>query len=202
MNLQEAANDLGDIMDQVRIMLCEHGMHHSCIDAAALLTKVLHRVGKSKAYRLTVNVRLINAAFQRYVEAHGFPQDEATARDCNDAGGATIILGRDAPEIPEGNWPGHLVVIVPYAFGDRHALLDPSITQAEWPEFGITLRPLCLRVGDEFVKGKKEAKFKVNGTLMIYDAYPDDHTYNDDGDCMEKDGIDMAVALVLRRLGR
>jgi hypothetical protein len=45
--------------------------------------------------------------------------------------------------VPEGKWLGHLVVIVSGAFGEQHALLDLTITQADQPEWGLHLQPLC-----------------------------------------------------------
>lgn len=202
MNSRETESALAAIMPEVRRMLEEHDMHHSCIDAGALLTKVLQEVGFLNAYRLTVNVRIINEAFRQYVDTYGFPSDEASGKACDDAGGATIILGKEATEIPKGNWPGHLTVIVPSAFDTKHALLDPAITQANWPEFGIVLPPLCLKVTDDFVSGGRSASFEVNNTLLIYDAYPNDRSYNDDGDCMAKEHFDIAVSIVLKRLER
>lgn len=196
-------NALTAIVPEVRQMLEEHKLHHSCIDSAALLTHVLHATGFRDAYRLTVNVRIINEAYRKYVETYGEPTNEATGKACDDAGGARINLGKDSEdlgEVPEGNWPGHLTVIVPKAFGDRHALIDPSITQANWPEYGIVLPPVCLKVTDDFVAGQRPAPFEVNKTLLIYDAYPKDDSYNRDGDCMNKDGIETAVAIVLKRL--
>lgn len=199
---KEIEQAIHDIMPEVRYMLEEHGMQHSCIDAASLLTKVLHTVGISNAYRLTVNVQAVNEAFRRYVDTYGPPADEAAHQACFDAGGAIAVVGRDATDIPKGNWAGHLTVIVPGAFGDKHALLDPSITQADWPEFGIVLQPLCLRADQDFVSGMRSARYEIGNVLLIYDAYPDDHSYNDGCDCMVKDGIDTAVALVLKRLER
>ena len=190
---------IDEIISIVLDELDDYGFRHHCIEASALLTRVLHGAGMPKAYPLTVGVRLINEAFRRYVDAHGMPHDEAGGKACYDAGGPTIILGKDAPEVPEENWTGHLVVIVPDAFGEKHALLDPTITQANWPEFGIVLPSLCLKVTEDFVLGGRPANFEINKTLLIYSAYPDDRSYNDHGDCMKKEGLDEAASIVLRR---
>lgn len=97
-------------------------------------------------------------------------------------------------------WPGHLVVVVPRVFEDRNALLDLTIVQAHKPEWDISLQPLCLRVNDDFVCGRTPHNGKVNGSLVIYDAYPDDHSYNDDGNWMAIKGLDEAASNVVRRL--
>ena len=196
----EFQNGIQKIMPQIVYMLKEHDMEHHCIQGAALLTKVLYRTGVSNAHPLTVGVTILNEAFLRYVDEHGAPLDAAARQACNDAGGAQFIVGRDATDIPEGRWPGHLVVIVPGAFGQKHALLDPTITQANWPEVNINLQPICAEVTNDFVSGVVPARLRINGMLLNYEAFPDDHSYNDDEDCMTKDGLDGAVATVLHRL--
>lgn len=175
-------------------------MHHSCIDSAALLTRVLHAIRVRRAYRLTVGVKIHNPAFCSYVEEHGFPSDKATAKASDDAGGLTIVLGKEAENIPEDRWPGHLTVIVPIAYGERHALLDPSITQLDDPKYGIKLQPLVLPVTADFVSGERASSFKVNKSLLRYQAYPDDHSYKDGSDAMQKAGIDAAVSEVVAKL--
>lgn len=89
--------------------LDSYGFGQHCIEAASLLTRSLHGAGMPSAYPLTVGVRLLNEACQHYVDAHGPPQDDAGRKACNDAGGAIVVLGKDAPEVPEGRWAGHLV---------------------------------------------------------------------------------------------
>ncbi len=210
MSPQDMLSTIGEIMPIVVNTLNSYGFRDHCIQGSALLTTVLHRAGMPGAYPLTVGARILNEAFQRYVDIHGMPLDEASGKACDDAGGVTIILGRGAPEvspdqlqIQEDKWLGHLAVIVPGAFGEKHALLDPTITQAHRPEFGVVMQqPLCSRVPEEFVLGGRIAKFDVNKTLVMYQAYPDDRSYNDDGDCMKKPGLDEAASMVLRRMRR
>ena len=202
MTPDEMQKAISEIIPVILDELYKCKIQHHCIQASALLTKVLHEAGISKAYPLTVGALLYNEAFQRFVDTHGFPHDEASGKACDDAGGLTICLGKGAPEVPEGYWPGHLVVIVPNAFGEKHALLDPTITQVNRPEFGIELQPLCLKVTEDFVLGNRVAKDEINKTLLGYTAYPDDESYNDGGDCMKKDGLGEAVSLVLQRIKR
>jgi len=200
MEQSEIQRILGSAVPVVLEELRDYGFEGHCIEASSLLMKVLHGLGLTNSYRLTVGVRLINEALRLYVAEHGMPHDEATGKACDDAGGATVILGRDAPEVPEGTWKGHLTVIVPNAFGPKHALLDPTITQANWPEYGIEVPPLCLKVTDDFLSGEREAKFDICETLLIYSAYPDDVTYEARGDCMQNEGFDEAVRAALDRI--
>lgn len=180
--------------------LHSYGFSQHCIQAGALVTKVLHGLGMDKAYPLTVGVRLINQAFRRYTENHGFPEDDASRAACNRAGGAYVLLGKDAPDVPEGNWRGHLVVIVPCEPDTKHFMLDLTIPQANWPEFGIVVSPLVTRVTDHFVSGSRPAEFNAGKTLLIYDAYPEDHSYNDEGYIINDPSFEEAVSGIVRRV--
>ena len=201
MDIHESARHLGAISDEVSRELAENGLEYHCIHGSALLTRVLHQIGFPDAYPLTVGVRIFNSPYQQWAERHGSPEDEAAAKACGDYGGAAILLGKGTEGmVPEERWAGHLVVIVPGAFDDRHALLDLTIVQAHKPDWGIELQPLCLRVSDQFVSGRIPYKGRVNGSLLIYDAYPNDHSYNDDGDWMAITGLDEATSSVVRRL--
>jgi hypothetical protein len=77
----------------------------------------------------------------------------------------------------DGNWPGHVAVIVPGVFGDRHAMSDMTITQAEKVDWQIHLQPLIAPVSDAFVTGDKEFKPEVNGCLIVYKAFPADRDF-------------------------
>lgn len=198
----ESYEILQRISDEVFDDLECRGLHHSCIEGSALLTSVLRRVGFVDAYPLTVGVTIFNKAHQDWVKAHGAPTDEASCRACDAAGSMTIVIGKGAEHmVSEDRWAGHLAVVVPAVFGDRHALLDLTIVQAHRPEWGIVLQPLCLRVRDQFVSGKDPGNFLVNGRLLRYTAYPDDHSYSDTGDLMAIARLEQAAAKILSRLG-
>jgi len=165
------------ICEGVDRILMSVGKSRSCIDGAALLTKSLHLMGYAKAYPLTVDVQIHNAAFLTWVGEHGIPDDDESADASNDAGGCTICIGKNAEGLDDG-WPGHLVVIVPNMFGEHHLLLDPTLKQADRPEFGIVLQLICSGVTNDFVRGVEPFQISnMNGSLVRYDAYPDEHTY-------------------------
>lgn len=170
--------DLGRICDEVSRMLRYNGHENACITAAALLARVLHILGYTNSYPLTVCVKIFNAAFQRWAEKHGGIDDEASEEACYDAGGFEINVGRGAPEA-EDQWAGHLSVLIPKYFDERHALLDLTIIQADRPDVQIVLRPLCLKADDVFIDGKRPLSVLCNDCLLDYQAYPDGHTYGD-----------------------
>jgi len=161
---------------------------------------VLRKVGISDIQQLTVGVTILNPAYQDFVKKHGVPTDEASKTAFNHSGAAAVRLGKDAPEVPEGTWPGHLVVIVSGAFWETPALLDPTITQVDKPGWGIHLQPLCLKVSDDFVAGRRPANFEVNGSKLKYTSYPDDHSYGDWSHFMAREDIERAASEVVRRL--
>lgn len=178
--------------------LDERGLRHHCIETAALLTKVIHESGMPNAYPLTVSVQILNGSLKTYLDTHGVPHDEAT-RSAAAAAGAPIILGKLAPEVPEGYWAGHLVVVVPGAYGEKHAMLDLTISQVNTPESGMLLQPLCLKVTEEFLC-QSPVSFEVNKALLTYYAFPEDESYNENGMFMGQKGFDKAVSTVLDRL--
>lgn len=165
------------ICDRVDRVLVAVGKSRSCIDGAALLTKALHLSGYTAAYPLTVDVHAYNAAFLGWVKEHGLPQDDESADASNDAGGCTIHIGKGAAGLDDG-WPGHLTVVVPNMFGKHHLMIDPTLKQADRPEFGIVLKLICCTVLDDFVRGIEPFQLGgMNGCMVVYDAYPDEHTY-------------------------
>jgi hypothetical protein len=91
-------------------------------------------------------------------------------------------------------------VIVPGAFEKKNALLDPTITQADRPDLDIHLQPLCLAVSNDFVSGRRPVSFEVNGMLLTYTAYPDDHSYGDWSHFMAMEDIELASSEVVSRL--
>jgi hypothetical protein len=200
MNPQEIQSALAAIVPETVQMLAKHGFQSHCIEGAALLTKVLQKVGFSATRQLTVGVKILNPAYREFVKTHGIPKNEASKTAFNDSGAAAVLLGKDAPKVPDGYWAGHLVVIVPGAFGEKNALLDPTITQADRPDLDIHLQPLCLAVGEDFVSGRRPVSFEVNGMLLTYTAYPGDHSYGDWRHFMAREDIERAASEVVSRL--
>lgn len=182
-------------------MLAEHGFESHCIECAALLTKVLQKVGVSGTRQLTVGVKIVNPALRQFVEGYGPPLDEPSLTASNDAGAAMIVLGKGADVVPEGIWPGHLVVIVPGAFAQSAALLDLTITQASKPDWGIHLQPVCVKINEDFLSGRNPTSFTLNGSVLKYTAYPEDHSYGDWGHFMARPDIDQAASTIVSRLG-
>lgn len=172
-----AAMGLDDVVQEVGRELAKNERPCSCIPASALLISVLHRRGFHDAYRLTVKVQIFNRI--QWLKTHGLPNDEASCKAYNDAGGAFVSVGEG--EVPDGHWSGHLVVIVPNTSEDQHTMLDLTIDQAHKPEWDIDLLDKVLRieVDDQFVSGKAPRQCEVNGLLLIYRAYPDDDSYRD-----------------------
>jgi hypothetical protein len=181
--------------------LDEHGLQSHGIEGAALLTTALQEVGIAGARPLTVGVTILNPAYWAFVKAYGPPRDEVSPAACHDAGGAIVVLGKGADPVSGAIRPGHLVVIVPGAFGGNDALLDPTITQADRPDWGIHRRPLCLKVSDDLVSGRSPANFEVNGSLLRSTSDPEDRGYGDWGQFLRRDDIDRAAAAVVSRLG-
>lgn len=70
--------------------------------------------------------------------------------------------------IAPGFWSAHLAVI------DRRALLDLALDSASSPTLGFELEPLSITVPPGFARGGVPAETEVNGTLVRYEAHPED----------------------------
>lgn len=176
------------------------GQTTSCISCAGILLRVLHRLGYEEALPLTVRVQIWNKAYTDWFQTHGDPEGNPEAVErCNAKGGLRIFVG--VGEDSEGGWPGHLVVILPNAFGDQHALLDFTIVQANQPAFDVVLQPACLKVSSEFVSGEKPFLTGHNGCMLGYKPFPDDESYTETEAWTRTEGLDDAAANVLMRMG-
>lgn len=178
MDLQQLALAIQAVSEPVRLELERIGEQHSCILAGAALIEALKRKGYQKAYPLTVRAIIVNPLLVDRVLQSGFPSDEKVKKQWVEEGGRWIGLG-SGPEGPgRGQWDGHLAVIIPQQFGDRHALCDLTLPQADKPDWGINLCPLLLRVSDSFVNGSASFKAPVKGSLVTYWAFPNDHSFD------------------------
>ena len=50
------------------------------------------------------------------------------------------------------------------------------------------------------MSGEKDFKCEVEGSFLIYDAYPDDESYNDGGNWMAIKNLDKVAANVVSRI--
>lgn len=110
------------------------------------------------------------------------------------------LVGKAASHVPEGQWAGHVVVIVPTRDTSKFFMLDPTITQVNHPEHEIDVPPLVLRTSAKFVSGESDSPIWPNGSLLIYKAYPHDKSFNQHGDCLESEGLDEASKIVVSRI--
>jgi hypothetical protein len=98
-------------------------------------------------------------------------------------------------------WPGHLTVIIPNLLAEKHLMLDPTIIQANHPGTGIDIPPLAALVMDDFVSGEKVRKMTVNGSTLLYKAFPDDKSYQEKSNWEKLIASPHVVDRVLARLG-
>jgi hypothetical protein len=169
---------LSDVCAAVTEFLESYGQQDHCIDGSVILASVLHELGYPEAYPVTVRVRILNRALIDWIETHLDTNPGGEALVCDDDQAIEMKLGDEAAG--DGRrWGGHLAVIIPYFFFDQHALLDITIGQVNRPEFGVLIPPLCLRIGNEVSEGKRVATIEVNDCHVIYQAFPNDHSFGD-----------------------
>jgi len=197
------ATDIYSIVQAVQNVIAANDLEDHCIHTSALLAKAFHAYGYPDAYLLTVGVQIFNPAFLAWVKKHGPPETPEQAAACDDSGGVTIHLGagHDQP-IDEDRWKGHLVVVVPNAMDGRDCMFDLSVPQVNKHGYGIVLQPVMavLKPEGSFVHGETPMIPDMNGSRVRYMAYPEDKSFNNDGDCMTIPGIDVALQLVAQQL--
>jgi hypothetical protein len=165
------ANIVEATMDELAIA----NEQHSCIMATAVLLEVFRARDVNGAYPLTVKPRILSPAFVERLKAKPFPSTDKQIADWTAAGCSMVAIGHGDPT-PD-NWPSHLVIVVPNAFRGKALVIDPTITQASIPEWGIELRPLMFPAPDSFLLGDTEFKAPVNGSMVVYMAFPLDRSY-------------------------
>lgn len=177
-------------------------MHKSCIHSSALLLRVLHETGFPEAYPLTVDVAVFNDAAQKHLNTHGMPKGDEGYKLFNEAGCMLLMIGMGSTTTLDGKegWDGHLVVVVPKLNGDRHAVIDLTIVQLDMPHWNVSMQPMGSGVGDAFVSGASPSIFKRDGLTFQYQARPDDHSYAEDRELFEIEGLERAALNIIKNL--
>ncbi|HCO22447.1 MAG TPA: hypothetical protein DIT97_05065 [Gimesia maris] len=199
MNKYKGVEGINQITEAVFYCREKWEMERSCIEGSALLAKVLRRLGYSNAYLLTVHIQINNGALQRWADENGISDVEVDVLECEIESAFQIQIGKGV--FSADRWPGHLVVVVPAVLENQHVVIDMTILQANLPDRNIIIEdPVTFYTAETFVTGETLYKFDINNARFIYEAYPEDKSYNDDHDCMELDGIDEAESYVLKLL--
>lgn len=167
-----------EVIRATATVLIEIGCIDQCVPGSAILLKTLQELGYSKAFPLSVGVRIVN------------PSRPNTG----------IMLGKGTDPIP-GKWPGHLVVVVPNHDGDDHLLIDLTLVQVNGQVADIELDPFLGMVDDAFVKGRQPNGVTTNGCELSYEAFPADDSYVRDTNFTRVEGLDRAVGMIIERLG-
>lgn len=174
------------------------GESHSCIMAAAVLIDVLNAKGMKEAYPLTVKSKIFDPKFASRLKREPFPQTPELLDEWMADGCSMVTIGHG--EGSSRQWPGHLIVIIPKALGGRNAALDLTVTQANVPAWGIELIPLMMAVPDEFLTGAKWFRAPVNGSIVIYEAFPEDRSFEETPLWSKKKRRNSIVKRILSRL--
>jgi hypothetical protein len=183
------------------LVIKELGLVKSCISGSAILARALHRFGYLDAYRLSVGVQVHNPATREWVEEYGGPPTNEAEQAAFDASDAFLITIDKTSPVTDLQWAGHVAVVVPNTRQDRHTFVDLTIPQVNRPDRGVLLRPVIAPVTDQFVNGEDQFAPMVDGSLLIYDAFPDDDSYNVKGDCMTDQELEPTVEKIIKRLG-
>jgi hypothetical protein len=189
--------DLRRIFKTTPYVLRQIGVGNKCVPASAILMKTLHRCGYPDAYPLSVRLEIMNAAMHAYVATHGRPGPHETNAELASSGALCSTVGN-----PLGSdWAGHMGIVVPDYFDERHAFMDLTLMQANVPERGIQTGPVCVEAPQRFVDGIDLLPVSAYGCHLTYEAFPADHGYDEGTNWMKMRGLDRAVQMVIDRLG-
>jgi len=197
-------DEVMNIVGAVQQIMKKIGIEHHCIEASALLASVFHRRGFPDAYLLTVGVEILSPTFIKWIDEHGFPETDEQQEACDAAGGRVIHLGAGHDqEVAQGQWKGHLIVVVPNCMDGRDCMFDLALPQVNSVASDINMKPLVTKLNPDgsFVDGNEKMTKLMFDCSVRYTAYPKDKSFNSEGDCMQKQGLDLAVADVQELLG-
>jgi hypothetical protein len=153
------------------------GEQDSCIFAGAVLVELLRSRGYRNAYPLTVKPIVLNPNFAMRLRTEPFPRNALARAKWADEGCPMVSIGAYGAVSTRDIWAAHLAVVLPNFFGERHLMCDLTIIQANRPEWKIYLRPVFLRVPEAFVSARTTYRAWVNGSTIIYRAFPRDKSY-------------------------
>lgn len=144
-----------------------------CIVATRIIIEVLKKLHFKDVKAFVVEANVFNEA---YLTKGRTPQNEEEAQEWLKEGAWQIVLG-DRVEKIKGKWPGHLVTLINGMY-----IFDIALWQACRPHKNIILDPLLTKVPEDFVTGEDKCQLLYNKCLLVYQAYPNDNTYQSSKD--------------------
>ncbi len=189
---------LDEIVQAVIEDLTQGDLMQSCVQASTILAEVLKRTGFPEAFPLTVSVTAVNTPMAKRLyersDSSVLPDEGAFEN-----GEYAAVIDMDDP-VEGRQWPGHLVVIVPNYFRERHAMIDVTIGQLNAPDKGVVLEPLTVPVEEAFVKGSARHTEFVGSNALFYQSHPADTTWQDSDGSMRRAGLMVMIACIAARL--
>jgi len=144
---------------------------NSCINSTRVLLEIFRTFGLA-ARPFAVRALVFSRAFMERAEREGrIPQtDEELRLWCAEPGVYSVGIGFGAPGMPDGRWPGHLVLRA-----GIHYLLDATIGQGSRPARGIQLPDLLFLDDVSLVFWRGEGAVVANspdGSIIRYEPEP------------------------------
>lgn len=147
----------------------------SCIMATAVLLDVLKARGIRDAYPLTVKYKVLNPKFTERLNSEPFPQTPEEIAKWQNDGCAIVAITNEINS--DTHWAGHLIAVIPKSLKGKDAICDLTISQANVPEWNITLGSVVVGVRDSFKDGIEDFGVTMNGCQVIYRAFPGNQTF-------------------------
>lgn len=150
-----------EIVSQVtpQILARKYKDINCCIAATRIVIDALKKLHFKEVRPLVVEANVFNEV---YVKKGRTPQSQEEAEAWRDEGAWQVVLG-DRSQTLEGQWPGHLVVLI-----NERYMLDIAVFQASRPQKQINLGPIFTTVPDDFVKHEDKCGLMLNNCMVIY----------------------------------
>lgn len=158
-------------------------IRESCIASTKITQEVLRAIGVHSR-PLVVSVNIFNQPMARRLAAGQVPIPGNAGRWFEEDGSWSVGVAHDADPQP-GAFSAHMTLIA-----DNRFLVDSSLDQMSRPHRGINLAPVVIRFATseaaaKFTQGgaaNREGTENDEGTVIIYEAHPNDRSYRDSND--------------------
>lgn len=142
---------------------------NSCIAGTKVVLEVLKKLHFKNVKPLVVEANVFNEV---YYQKGRLPTSKEEAQAWLDEGAWQVVLGDKTLPPPPKIWAGHLVVLM-----DDSAIFDVTVSQANRPNKKINISPLFTTVPENFVRGEDKCGLIFGNCMIVYNAYPQDTTY-------------------------
>lgn len=180
---------IGDHIWGLRALIRTHVGVGSCIVSSLAISQILSEEFGIVSYPLVARVVGLNPVVGKLYREYGWPIPDDLMKWGNENGGQIAMVGYPNPKNGErlgdftdhDTWIGHLVSVA--MVGEKWFMIDLSADQINKTP-GMKVEPFVAVVPLSFINGQESIGLEQEGSTLVYEAYPQDRTYDETGDCL------------------